>query len=144
MKTHVSAGGVLLNPANKKIYLIYKTERNEWLLPKGHLEAGETPVQAALRELKEETGYNDIKEISESDFIQKSEYTFKGDDGKDEFKEVYFYLAELADDAFSETKERDAEGLTGGWFDIDAAIDKAAFDDSKQVIRKAKERLSSK
>lgn len=142
MTKHVSAGGVLVNLQTNKIYLIHKTVRNEWLLPKGHLEQGETPVQAALREIKEETGYSNIKEISEDDFIQKSEYVFKGEDGKDEFKEVFFYLVELADEDFHETRERDAEGLAGDWFDFDAAIEKVAHDDSSEAIRKAEIKLS--
>lgn len=33
-----------------------RTTRGEWLLPKGHIEPGEDPAEAALRELEEETG----------------------------------------------------------------------------------------
>lgn len=142
MKTHISAGGVLYDSTIKKIYLIHKTIRNEWLLPKGHLESGETPAQAALRELKEETGYPNIKQILADDLIEKIEFIFKGPDGEDEFKEVYFFLAELINDEFSETKERDAEGLTGDWLEIDSAIEKVAHEDTKEVIRKAKDKLS--
>jgi ADP-ribose pyrophosphatase YjhB (NUDIX family) len=42
MKTHVTAGGVLYDPRQKKVYMIYKKERDEWLLPKGHVEEGES------------------------------------------------------------------------------------------------------
>lgn len=51
MQKHISAGGILINFRTKKIYLIYKAARNEWLLPKGHLKQGETPVQAALEDV---------------------------------------------------------------------------------------------
>ena len=61
MKKQVSAGGVLINSENK-VYLINKVERNEWSLPKGKVEDGETYLQAALREVKEETGYTNFRQ----------------------------------------------------------------------------------
>ena len=45
-----------LNNGQKEFLLVFETYSQCWSLPKGHMEAGETEVQAALRELKEETG----------------------------------------------------------------------------------------
>nr|MDA8188223.1 NUDIX domain-containing protein [Dehalococcoidales bacterium] len=53
MVTEVSAGGVLLDDGD--IFLLHKPN-GEWVMPKGHLESGETPEQAAVREVLEETG----------------------------------------------------------------------------------------
>jgi 8-oxo-dGTP diphosphatase len=39
-----------------KVLYIYSAYRNEWELPAGLLEEGETPLQGAMRELKEESG----------------------------------------------------------------------------------------
>lgn len=53
-----SCGGLVLD--GKKVLLIQvKTMKGRklWTFPKGHIEAGETPRQAALREVLEETGY---------------------------------------------------------------------------------------
>lgn len=37
--------------------LLLRNERNEWELPGGRLEAGETPAQCVVREIEEETGW---------------------------------------------------------------------------------------
>ena len=53
-----SCGGVVLD-GNKVLLIKVKTMKGRkiWTFPKGHIEEGETPRQAALREVLEETGY---------------------------------------------------------------------------------------
>ena len=48
-----AAGGAVLN-ANGELLMIHL--REHWDLPKGHIEAGESSAEAALREVEEETG----------------------------------------------------------------------------------------
>lgn len=58
MFSEFSCGGVILE--NNKVLLIQVKSmkgRKIWTFPKGHIEQGETPRQAALREVLEETGY---------------------------------------------------------------------------------------
>jgi 8-oxo-dGTP pyrophosphatase MutT (NUDIX family) len=54
VERHHSAGGLVVRGA--EILLISTREGKRWQLPKGHLESGETPEQAAVRETREETG----------------------------------------------------------------------------------------
>ena len=49
-----AAGGVVINP-NRKVAVVSQ-HRNSWSQPKGHVEKGETLLQAAMREIEEETG----------------------------------------------------------------------------------------
>jgi 8-oxo-dGTP pyrophosphatase MutT (NUDIX family) len=49
----VSAGGVVVEGGE---VLVIRHARGEWIMPKGHLEEGEEPEEAARREVEEETG----------------------------------------------------------------------------------------
>jgi 8-oxo-dGTP diphosphatase len=62
----LAAGGIVLrreDPA--RIALVRLRKRNEWVLPKGKLDDGETPRAAAEREVLEETGH----EVSVHEFL---------------------------------------------------------------------------
>lgn len=135
MKTHVTAGGVLYDPLQKKVYMIYKQERDEWLLPKGHIEEGESIEEAALREIKEETGYNRIELVNDG-LLGKTEFEFELH-GEKAFKVIYYYLAKLVESDFKETKERENEGLSGKWLDLSEAIRLAKHNDTKKLLEKS-------
>ncbi len=62
MTTIYSAGGIILNKG--KIVLIMQPN-STWSFPKGKIEQGESPLQAAIREIKEETGLKEIQLIKE-------------------------------------------------------------------------------
>lgn len=53
-----AAGGVVVRrkKGQRQVLLVHRPAHQDWSLPKGKLDAGETPKQAALREVAEETG----------------------------------------------------------------------------------------
>ena len=51
----LAAGGIRMQ--NGEVLLVYRPRYEDWSFPKGKLDPGETPLEAAIREVREETGY---------------------------------------------------------------------------------------
>jgi 8-oxo-dGTP pyrophosphatase MutT (NUDIX family) len=71
----IAAGGGFVYTDNKTVLLIYR--RGKWDLPKGKLDEGETPAVAAVREVQEETGVEDL-ELEEPLTVTYHTYMEKG------------------------------------------------------------------
>jgi 8-oxo-dGTP pyrophosphatase MutT (NUDIX family) len=57
IKLTQKAGAIILSKNDEnKIALLYRGKQNDWSFPKGHIENGEYPTSAMIREIKEETG----------------------------------------------------------------------------------------
>jgi ADP-ribose pyrophosphatase YjhB (NUDIX family) len=61
VKKPIIAGGVVINELDEVIVVSQKG--NSWSLPKGHIENNETELEAAIREIYEESGVKDLKFI---------------------------------------------------------------------------------
>lgn len=71
----MAAGGIVLRRgAPPLIAIVRQRKRNEWVLPKGKLDDGETPIQAAHREVLEETGH----EVAVHEFLGTIAYQSGG------------------------------------------------------------------
>jgi len=132
--THQTAGGILFSQDLKQVYLIYKTTRDEFLLPKGHIEDDESIIDTAKREIYEETGYRNFLLLGTEPLVTNK---FTLPDG--DTKIVRFFIAILLSDKRQITKWMAEEHLGGRWFKIDEAIDKAKYEDIKLSIKKARD-----
>ncbi len=134
----VSAGGLVINESGTKGLLIGRRdlkdatrERLLWSLPKGHIEAGETPEQAAIREVAEETGIE--SEISRE--LGVIDFWFMAG-GKRIHKTVHHYLfREVGGTLAPQVSEVDDVG----WFPLDEIISLLAYPDEKKLIAKSGE-----
>ena len=135
MKTIKSAGGVLFNTDLTKVYLIHKIPRDEWALPKGHIEDGETAVDAAKRELREETGYMDFVILGTAPVNTTTYEYVNKETNKGERKTVYYFAGVVLSEKHRETEEMKKEELDGGWFLINEAIEKTQIENVKQTLK---------
>jgi len=71
----LAAGGIVLRQAETPLVAVVRLrKRNEWVLPKGKLDHGETPRAAAEREVNEETGHD----VSVHEFLGTLVYDSRG------------------------------------------------------------------
>src|SRR6185295_9724153 len=60
-RDETSAGGVVFRlDDSRPLFLLIRDSYQNWGFPKGHLEGGEAPETAAVREVAEETGLTDL------------------------------------------------------------------------------------
>ena len=84
------AGGIVFNK-NKKI-IIVNQNNNSWSLPKGHVENNETLIEAAKREIYEETGVKNLKFIKSLGYYQRYRIGLTGEDDREELKIIHIFL----------------------------------------------------
>jgi 8-oxo-dGTP pyrophosphatase MutT (NUDIX family) len=53
---HLTASMVVIDPHTASVLLVHHNATGKWLFPGGHVDPDETPAEAALREVREETG----------------------------------------------------------------------------------------
>ena len=115
MRKEKSCGAIVfyLEGDKEQILLIKHANSGHWSFPKGHVEAGETELETAVREIKEETG---VDAIVDTRFRQVVTYSPK----KDVIKDVVYFFATTKD---YETNNQEEEVSACRWVDIDKALE---------------------
>lgn len=140
-RREISAGCVVYRRSEGliEIALIQPHERKAWALPKGLIEPGEPPEQAAQRETREEAGLSG-KIVTKIDTIKYS-YMAKWEKPTTRiFKIVTFYLLRFTD---GDPSKHDREVDRVEWFPLDKAISSASYAQEKAILRKAKELIAA-
>lgn len=130
-----SAGGVVIRRGTDGIerYLLIRDSYQNWGLPKGHLEPGEPPADAARREVGEETG---LGELILHGPIRVIDWYFRFR-GKTIHKYCHFFLFESKS---GEPVPQLEEGISAcTWHDLDGALGTISYDNARGVLRRAAE-----
>jgi 8-oxo-dGTP pyrophosphatase MutT (NUDIX family) len=135
----ISAGGVLARPSDDRWEVCMVRAGRYWGFPKGHVEAGESPEQAALREISEECGLPP-ESLSIAARLPESEYVYRRA-GRLMFKLVHHFLVTAP--AGAELTPQAAEIDQAEWFTINGAIARASFADTRTALAAAREALAA-
>ncbi|MBN1188359.1 MAG: NUDIX domain-containing protein [Dehalococcoidales bacterium] len=126
-----SAGAIVFrNESGRLLYLVLHYEEGHWGAPKGHREDDESPGETARREIREETGLEQVR-IKEG-FCEQISYSFQGSDGTVRKSVIYF----LAETGFSAVR-LSAEHVDFCWMPLEEALERITYADEKAVLQKA-------
>jgi len=113
-KVTSSAGGVVLN--RKGQVLVVSQRGRSWSLPKGHIETGEDALEAARREIYEETGLQELKYRKALGAYERARIGQDGGENGSEWKKLTFFLFETEEEAL---KPVDSDIPEARWVDRD-------------------------
>ena len=113
-------------------FLLIKNKRSaHWSFPKGHVEEGESDEQAAIREVKEETGI-DIQILE--GFKAKSEYSIQH-----KIEKLVYIFAATCESTKTTIQEEEIDDYL--WLDYSKAMKHLKFENDKNILRRVNEYL---
>ena len=125
-----SAGAVVFTVNSEPLYLILQYGSGHWDFPRGNIEEMEKEIDAAKREILEETGLKDLEFIF--GFREKVKFFYRRK-GKNIRKEVIYYLAK----ANSREVKLSYEHKDYKWLPFEEALKVLTFETSREILRKA-------
>ncbi len=132
-----TAGGVIFRHNAKKEVeiLLIQDAKDRWTIPKGHIEEGETAKQTAEREIREETGLQEMKVLN---WLGKIHFRYRRATSLVLMTTEIFLVKALGD-----TDNLKPEDWMNGikWFTSSEALDRIEYDDIGKLILLAMKKI---
>ena len=137
-REETSAGGIVFRVQDgQPLFLLIRDSYHNWGFPKGHLERGEQPSDAAVREVAEETG---LAQVELRGAIETIDWYFRFR-GRLIHKVCHFFLMETRD---GDTTPQRSEGITAcQWLPFDEACTAVSYANAREVLRRAHEMIAA-
>ena len=135
-----AAGGIIID--GDRVLLLKKPALGEVMLPKGHVEPGETAAETALRETIEETGYRHPRIVADLG-TEQAQYAYQG---KQYVRDETYFLMAL-DDRHREPVQgyddaaHDRVTFELAWTPLDEAPGLMSFEPARTFVRRAVEQF---
>ena len=132
MSQPTHAGGVVFRRDPDAVRYLLVTARHQadsWVLPKGHIEDGESPGDTAVREVREESGIEAsvVRELGRLEF-----------EGRRGWIRADFFLME-----FLRESDPSTEGRSRAWLTVEEIRRVLSFDDARTLIAKAQREVET-
>lgn len=125
-----TSGGMVFrrNKSGKIEILLIQDAKDRWTIPKGHIEEGEAPKDTAAREVKEETG---LQEVEVLNWLGKINFRYRRATSLVLMTTEIFLIQAKGDT----NKLKPEDWMNGiGWFGAHEALDKIAYEDISKII----------
>jgi 8-oxo-dGTP pyrophosphatase MutT (NUDIX family) len=141
-KTQVSAGGVAfrLGPQGAEAVIVSVGDKRRWQLPKGIVDAGESPETTALRETREEAGV-DTELVAPIEVVEYWYFATENAARIRFHKFVHFFLLAYVG---GDVQEHDHEVHEARWVPLDEAASLLAFASERRVVERAREMIAGR
>jgi len=110
-----------------EVFLVLHKHARYWGFPKGHAEANETPVEAASRELKEETNLDVVQHLVAEPLTEQYRFTHGQ---RYIVKRVFYFLAEVQ----GVVKLQEKEIESGMWLGLVEAMARITHPEGKAMM----------
>lgn len=128
---YTAAGAVVIH--NQQVLVLRRPSRDEVRLPKGHIDAGEKPLETALRETYEESGYRRLELLADL-----GEQTVAFDfNGQHVTRDEYYFLLRLTADEREPLGNAEAQ-FEPVWVSWDEALSLLTFTAEREWVRRAR------
>jgi 8-oxo-(d)GTP phosphatase len=129
----LAAGVAIFDAPGGAVFLLHQTDEDRWCLPKGHVDPGESLATAALREVREETGFEHV--VIDGELLEISYRFYHPRRGLNVYKSVVYFRGHTGE----RTPRLESLFDRSEWLPLEAAIRTITYPADRRVLEAARD-----